>query len=285
MRDILVCIDGSGFSESVCAHAAWISKRINATVKLLHVIPYGPKMASHSDLSGSIGVDANKELLRQLAAEDEVQGKLRLQKGRLVLQHAEEQLRKFGVEAEISLFKKRGTLAETISQWGGEIKLIVIGKRGESAEFDVAHIGSNLERVARAVRQPLLVTPNVFRPIQKFLIAYDGGASSKKALDYIISNPLLKGVECHIAAVGRNGDKISQSLDLAAAKLEQAGFEVHRSLETGHADEAIQSYVDSQKIDLLVIGAYGHSRIRTLIIGSTTTSMIMSCRIPLLLFR
>ncbi len=32
-------------------------------------------------------------------------------------------------------------------------------------------------------------------------------------------------------------------------------------------------------------GAYGHSRIRNLIIGSTTTEMIRSCKIPIVLFR
>jgi nucleotide-binding universal stress UspA family protein len=33
------------------------------------------------------------------------------------------------------------------------------------------------------------------------------------------------------------------------------------------------------------MGAYGHSRIRNLVIGSTTTSMIRNCRIPVMLFR
>jgi len=284
MKKILACIDGSGFSESVCGHAAWISRRVKAAITLLHVIPHAPERASLSDLSGTIGVDANKELLEELAARDEAHGKLELRKGRLILQHAQAQLSSLGIE-EISTLKRIGTLAETICEWEGDIEIIVIGKRGELAESDAGHIGSNLERVARAVDQPLLVTPNVFRPIEKFLIAYDGGASSKKALEYIISNPLLKGVECHIAAVGQKHDKISQSLDRAVVKLRQANFEVRSTLETGHADEVIRRYVDAHHIDLLVIGAYGHSRIRTLIIGSTTTAMIMSCRVPLLLFR
>ncbi|MEQ9334216.1 MAG: universal stress protein [Thalassobaculum sp.] len=34
-----------------------------------------------------------------------------------------------------------------------------------------------------------------------------------------------------------------------------------------------------------MMGAYGHSRIRSLIIGSTTTQMIRSCMIPVMLFR
>ena len=36
---------------------------------------------------------------------------------------------------------------------------------------------------------------------------------------------------------------------------------------------------------MLVMGAYGHSRIRNLIIGSTTTQMIGACKVPIMLFR
>ncbi|PHQ71937.1 MAG: hypothetical protein COB97_00755 [Paracoccus sp.] len=43
--------------------------------------------------------------------------------------------------------------------------------------------------------------------------------------------------------------------------------------------------VEDDGFDMLVMGAYGHSRIRSLMIGSTTTQMIQSCKVPLLLFR
>jgi len=33
------------------------------------------------------------------------------------------------------------------------------------------------------------------------------------------------------------------------------------------------------------MGAYGHSRLRTLIIGSMTAEMVRSCLIPVMLFR
>lgn len=284
MKKVLACIDGSGYSDSVCNHAAWVSGRINAAVELLNVLPCSPERASLSDLSGTIGIDASSELLEQLTQQDEARGQLEQRKGRLILKHAEEQLRAEGVR-EITSIKRRGTLAETISELENDVEIIIIGKRGELAEFDAMHIGSNLERVARAVSRPLLVTPAAFRPIQKFLLAFDGGASSTRALEYIIRNPLLKGMECHIVTVGNDNAGLRRPLDSAAASLEQAGFEVHAGVEAGYPDEAIQSYAVSNNIDLLVIGAYGHSRIRNLIIGSTTTSIIMSCRIPLLLFR
>lgn len=284
MKKVLACIDGSSYSDSVCDYAAWVSGRINASVELMNVLPYFPERASLSDLSGTIGVDASTELLDQLTKQDETRGQLEQRKGRLILKHAEQQLRSDGVK-EITSIKRRGTLAESICEMEDDAEIIVLGKRGELAQFDTMHIGSNLERVARAVHKPLLVTPNVFRPVQKFLVAFDGGASSTKALEYIVRNPLLRGLDCHIVTVGHDGEGLRKSVDSATAKLVRAGFEVHSSVEAGYPDEAIQSYVGSKNIDLLVIGAYGHSRIRNLIIGSTTTSMIMSCPIPLLLFR
>jgi len=281
MKKVLACIDGSGFSDSVCDYAAWISGCIEAGVELLNVLPDAPERASLSDLSGTIGLDASTELLTQLTEQDEARAQVEQRKGRLILKHAEQRLKDAGV-AHVASLKRRGTLAGTISELEGGVDLIVIGKRGELAGSDASHIGSNLERVARAVRKPLLVTPKTFKPVEKFLIAFDGGASSTKALEYISANPLLKGVECHIVTVG---EPARSGLEAAAEKLRAAGFEVCQSAEEGHAHEAIQSYVERVGIDLLVIGAYGHSHIRTLIIGSTTTSMIMSCRIPLLLFR
>jgi nucleotide-binding universal stress UspA family protein len=47
----------------------------------------------------------------------------------------------------------------------------------------------------------------------------------------------------------------------------------------------ISDAVEREGIDLLVMGAYGHSRIRNLIIGSTTTEMVRSCKIPVILYR
>ena len=53
----------------------------------------------------------------------------------------------------------------------------------------------------------------------------------------------------------------------------------------GPPDAVIAKSVEADGVDLLVMGAYGHSRIRSLIIGSTTTSMIRQCLVPVLLFR
>ena len=45
------------------------------------------------------------------------------------------------------------------------------------------------------------------------------------------------------------------------------------------------AYRDEHAIDLVVTGAYGHSRIREFLVGSTTTRMIRQSKVPLLLLR
>ncbi len=54
---------------------------------------------------------------------------------------------------------------------------------------------------------------------------------------------------------------------------------------SGEVETAIAEYVNNTQINLLVAGAYGHSRIRELLIGSTTTELLRRCRVPLLCFR
>ncbi len=284
MKKILACIDGSSYTPSVCEHAAWVAERVGAAIELLTILPATPEGEALSDLSGAIGVDASLGLMDQLTEQDEARGQKELRQGRLILKEAQELLLAAGVE-DVSSLKRRGELVETICEFEGDKEVIVIGKRGKLADDYATHISPNLERIARGVHKPLLVAPDRFAPVQKFLLAFDGGATSTRALEYIISNPLLKGIECHVIAVGRQDGALRMALESAVSELKEAGFDVHHSIEDGTADEVIQAYVETHNIDLLVIGAYGHSRIRSIIIGSTTTSVLMSCRIPLLLCR
>jgi nucleotide-binding universal stress UspA family protein len=69
-------------------------------------------------------------------------------------------------------------------------------------------------------------------------------------------------------------------------KLEKAGFKTSLKVEQStHVDQVIASYVKENEIDLLITGAYSHSRMHSLLLGSTTASLIKDCKIPLLLFR
>lgn len=283
-QTILTCVDGSLYTDSVCAHAGWVSQRLAAPVQLLHVQAPHSESAAPTDLSGAIGLGEKSALLEKLTQMDEARGKLEQQKGKVILEHAKAELVALGV-AQVETLHRRGSLVETISELEGAAQLIVVGKRGEHADFATAHLGTNLERVVRAAHKPVLVAARVFKTIKRFAIAYDGGPSTRKAIEYVARSPLFQGLECHLLKIAADSGENRVILDQAAATLRKAGLTVHALLQQGHADDAIAAYVKAQQIDLLVMGAYGHSHIRTLIIGSTTSNMLRSCPVPVLLFR
>ncbi|XHX81268.1 MAG: universal stress protein [Stenomitos frigidus ULC029] len=74
-------------------------------------------------------------------------------------------------------------------------------------------------------------------------------------------------------------------IDQAKQQARSGGFEPICCLIEGHPEAAIAQYIEAHKIDLLLMGAYGHSRIRHLVIGSVTAQLLRSSHIPVLLFR
>lgn len=64
-----------------------------------------------------------------------------------------------------------------------------------------------------------------------------------------------------------------------------AGFSAEIELIPGEPEQVLPAVVKAQGAALLVMGAYGHSRIRQLIVGSTTTTMLRLSEVPVLILR
>ncbi|MFN4271714.1 MAG: universal stress protein [Aliihoeflea sp.] len=279
---LIALIDGSIYSKSVCENAAWISKRTGAPVELLHVM--GRRETPSSDLSGTIALGARTALLQELASLDEQRARLAQKRGRAILEDGEAILRVAGVETVTSRLRQ-GDLLEAVAEAEPGSRGIVIGKRGEAADFASLHLGSNLERIARSATKPVFVAARAFRPIAKVLIAYDGGPSAMKAVDHMARAPLFAGLDIRLLTVGNESADLQRRLESAQATLRAGGHEASIEIAAGQPEKIIAEVIERDGIDLLVMGAYGHSRIRALIIGSTTAEMMRSCKVPVVLFR
>ena len=106
-----------------------------------------------------------------------------------------------------------------------------------------------------------------------------------KAVDHISRSPLFQGLQIHVVTVGTATPEVKKGLEDAKALLKAAGLEADTSILAGQPETALGKLVDEAQFDMLVMGAYGHSRIRSLIIGSTTTAMIRSCKVSVVLMR
>ncbi|WP_375258459.1 universal stress protein [Citreimonas sp.] len=280
---IIALVDGSLYSESVCDHAAWISERTGSPVELIHVL--GRREAPQKqDLSGSIRLGARSQLMEELSELDAQRAKLVAHRGRAILEDAHAIVSRDGV-SDVTTRLRHGDLIEAIAEIEGDGRVIVIGKRGEAADFAKGHLGSNLERIVRAAHRPIFVASRAFKPIDKVLVAYDGGSSAMKAVDHIARSTLFAGLTIEIVTVGADNAETRRGLADAKALLKAAGHDAETRIVEGRPDEVLGKLVEDDGFGMLVMGAYGHSRIRSLVIGSTTTEMVRSCKVPVLLMR
>jgi nucleotide-binding universal stress UspA family protein len=284
MKTLLACLDDSIYTQSVIDHAAWAARRLDAQLELMHTLERHPERAQTSNLSGSIGLGAKGDLLTELAALDEQRSKLSLQHGHALLANAAERARQRGA-TKVHERLRHGDLIDALVEFEPTYDLLVMGKRGASADMAKLHLGSSLERAVRAIHRPILVASRAFKPIERLLIAFDGSASARKAVELAASSPLLTGLECHLVMAGAESSTAVAQMTWARELLDARGISAHTEMIPGHADAVIADYVRTYGIELLVMGAYGHSRIRQLIVGSTTTTMIRSCLVPILLVR
>ena len=283
MTHILACIDASNYATSVVENAAWAAKRLNADIEILHVIQRKDAVAARHDLSGAVGLGAKSALLEELARIDESEGKLAQEKGRALLSAAKSHLEALGHAAPM-LTHRHGGIVETVIEREEAADLVIIGKRGASADFAKGHLGSKVERVVRQSIRPVLVASRAFVEPQTILVAYDGGASARKALSFVATSPLFADVTVHVVMAGRDDDAHASHLNWARQLLTMRD-NAHVAIIDGKAEEVIAGQIATTGAHMLIMGAYGHSPLRAMIVGSTTTEMVRSCTVPVLLFR
>lgn len=284
MSRIIAMIDGSIYSRSVADHSAWAAGRLGAEVELVHVLGRRDGPSAPANLSGSFSAGMREDLLQELADLDALNARAAQKRGRLILDEAQAALKEQGVET-LPPKLRHGDLVESLGVLEQGAELVIIGKRGEAADFAKMHLGSNLERVVRTSHVPVLIAARAFKPIKRFLIAFDGQRTALKAVDYVARTPLFAGLEGHLLTVGDRSPEVDRTLDSARALLKGGDIQVSTDVIPGQPDQVIAKYVEDVGIDLLVMGAYSHSRLRSLFIGSTTTETIRNCLIPVLIYR
>jgi nucleotide-binding universal stress UspA family protein len=279
IKSLMVFTDGSPGGNVATEYGVFLAARLKAHLSGCHVLDSrmldGPLMA---DISGWIGAQPYSGQLQQFR-------ELMQQKAEAIMAAFEQKAAEAGLDADTSI--KMGHPASVLLAEEAHAELVILGQNGEHAELTGDMIGSIVERVVRHSIKPCLVTPGQFQPITRILVAYDGSGFSSKALHEAIELALALAVPLVILTVAEDHD-----LERARAIAED-GIRLARAHECaagnlvveGRADQLVLSKAEELSCDLIVVGAYGHSRIREMILGSTTQNLVTRSHLPILLVR
>jgi nucleotide-binding universal stress UspA family protein len=284
MNKVYACIDGQGNTSAVIDAAIWSARRLDVPLEFLHVLERHPERAPTADYSGAIGLGAQDSLLHELSELDEKRGKLAQEAGRRLLAGARQRAASTGLE-RLDGRLRHGDLAETAVELAPDARLFVLGEHYHGGKPSKLHLDHHVERVVRTVQRPVLVVPgDSFVAPQRVVIAFDGGTTARKTVERVSASPLLAGLPVLVAMAGADGPQARGQLAQARQLLEEGGFSVATEVLPGDPESVLPPLVNVEG-SLLVMGAYGHSRIREFIVGSTTTTLLRSSEVPVLVLR
>ncbi len=190
-----------------------------------------------------------------------------------------------GGSLETRYLELRGTLPDVLSASLRYVDLAVLAQR--HPEDDGLNVHYKPDPVMFQTGRPALIVPHSGEftfPARHALVAWDGGAASARALHDAL--PLLsKAEQILVVTVGKRASASLGENDLSA-HLSRHGLKVQlRNIDAAdsHAHEAILSVAADNGSDLLVMGGYGHTRLRELVLGGVTRHVMSEMTVPVLM--
>jgi nucleotide-binding universal stress UspA family protein len=149
------------------------------------------------------------------------------------------------------------------------------------------------ERLLFAAGVPVLIVPEPVRSdaiVKRVLIAWNASLEARRAVTDAM--PFIVNAEAVTVLVvdadkesGRHGKEPGADIALFLARHGAKVEVLQASSLDGSVAQAILSHVENHHVDLIVIGAYSHSRATQWILGGVTRTMLAQVHTPLLISR
>lgn len=277
MSRVIACIDSSPCINAIAEAAAWVARQTKRELVLLQILDYYPASYHLGEISGVIGFESNAMLLKELAELEQKQSDLAIDYSNNLLKHISEMiLEKYGMQS--TKIQEKGDFLEQSFNVLKEGDFVIIGKVGERAAEKNKPIGSNVENFIRGANCTVMTVGEHFKIPTRFIFAYEYSPTCLNLMQRIAQSDLLKTLQCHLLYVGDHPEVLKDPEEF----LKNAGLDVITVYRYGDVAENILEYQQELGIQMIVLGAFSHSKIHQFFLGSIATSIFRNATVPLL---
>jgi nucleotide-binding universal stress UspA family protein len=174
-----------------------------------------------------------------------------------------------------------GRETDILANAGRTVDLIVIGKPDAETETPLA---ATLDAALFDTGRPVLVATTAATVIgSRIAVAWNGSAQAARVV--AAAKPFFQLADhVTVLTVGEIGRSAS-ARDLVAYLAHHEVRAVHEALTAEHATvgATLLAHAARTQTDLLVMGAYGHSRLREMILGGATRDVLAATTLPVLM--
>jgi nucleotide-binding universal stress UspA family protein len=272
MNTILVPIDFSKPSENALEYAAKLASDWTANLILLHV--------------DSIPIYSNEyEVLSYTINDSLATSKVLLQEKCNIIKQDNILIKDISYYAEVG--DLQSTISEYVSKMG--VDFIIMGITGHDTIIGEKLIGSNAIIVSRESKVPVMIIPRNYKYKQIFSIAYASQYTedisehnSLLQMKYICSLFSANLIVLHVIADNHLMDELDGKADLFIENKLQST--AHRTfiLTNTNTSKALLDFIDSHKVDIIIIEQKSHSFFYNLFYPSVTKEVVFNSSIPVL---
>lgn len=275
IKSILLPIDGSVYTEAQVRYTIELARAFDARISVLSILD-----VRIFEWAVVMGTDGFVPIIPSNVYKEESK-KILESKAAAVLEKCSEILTSENVEFDAE--KISGSPSDIICEKAPLVDLLVIGMRGEFAKWKKNLVGATLDAVMRQWSKSILVTSREFKSIGNILFAYDGSERSNKALQLVGLFATQLSAPVTVLSVHDKEIFRSKLLEEAQSYLKPYKAQVDLVGVSGNPEKEIIRVAGERHCDLMIMGAFGHSRIREAILGSTTEQVVRKADVPVLL--
>jgi len=274
-KTILLNLNETERNDALFAQASHIATVMDAHIAGLYVVPAVQLYPSSTFEAMPVIFEAHREYFQK--RRDEV-------KGRFLAA-----LKRHEVRGDIAVVDSSSPLiSDAVIEHGRVSDLVLLsqvdstGQQGVELDF--------IDRVVMEVGRPVLVLPLQAKPVERFgtvILAWNGRREAARAA--FDSLPLLRlATEVRVVWVDpqrdEDGPTVVAGSELAEV-LARHGINAVAEPISGNGQEAgiaLLTKVFDTGADLLVMGGYGHARVREFILGGATREALKNMAVPVL---
>ena len=275
IRSIMLALAEPPHDAGARNYGLWLARKIGSSIHLLSVVDISafevPVLGTPDGFMPPVvapPLTESRSLMSDL-----------LESARERLSHFAEQCSSRGIP--VSMEVKTGIPGEVIGRSAVAHDIVVMSRVGYSRSGAVASIDPVVAPAIRNSVRPVLIAGSAFREgndVRNVLVAYDGSNHAARALLVAAELANRPGVSCTLLTVAPSEETGEETLAPAEAFLLHHNIAPRKQvIVSSKPSEVICGLAASEGVDLLVMGAYGHSPIREVLFGSTTERVLSHC--------
>ncbi len=192
-----------------------------------------------------------------------------------------------GVQANFGL--EFGNIARQVVSLAAYSDLVMLALNRPPGLSILERLASGVQTILKRTPRPVMVVPTEASPLQHALLAYDGSPKAEEALFVATYLTSRWQTQLSVVTVSSDGngklDAAKRIQSRAKTYLGLAGVEADYLLSVGPPAQTLLETAESKNVDFMIVGGFGLSSMKSLVLGSTLNRVLLEYKRPILICR